>query len=82
MHTTVTSWQVIIALRDERGSYNVSKEGLNNAAIIALRDERGSYNQRCGRYADGNIIALRDERGSYNNADPQPLHVRYYSTTR
>jgi len=34
----------IIALRDERGSYNFLQVLVKNAFIIALRDERGSYN--------------------------------------
>ena len=34
----------IIALRDERGSYNAITLLLVVVGIIALRDERGSYN--------------------------------------
>ena len=35
----------IVALRDERGSYN--RTGADNSVkfIVALRDERGSYNR-------------------------------------
>ena len=34
----------IVALRDERGSYNPDFKALSRVAIVALRDERGSYN--------------------------------------
>ena len=34
----------IIALRDERGSYNWTAFWKKQDFIIALRDERGSYN--------------------------------------
>ena len=56
----------IIALRDERGSYNIVSEQYIPISIIALRDERGSYNRNDFRPSTYKIIALRDERGSYN----------------
>ena len=34
----------IIALRNEKGSYNAKSVILSNPAIIALRNEKGSYN--------------------------------------
>ncbi len=34
----------IVALRDERGSYNQHQERGGTDEIVALRDERGSYN--------------------------------------
>ena len=34
----------IIALRNEKGSYNERNEDSNLLAIIALRNEKGSYN--------------------------------------
>ena len=34
----------IVALRDERGSYNGVSKMDKTEAIVALRDERGSYN--------------------------------------
>ena len=56
----------IIALRNEKGSYNNSKGIVTVKVIIALRNEKGSYNlSRCR--CDGIwIIALRNEKGSYN----------------
>ena len=35
---------IIIALRNEKGSYNKSQEHLKEFRIIALRNEKGSYN--------------------------------------
>ena len=35
----------IIALRNEKGSYNLGLLDLNQPIIIALRNEKGSYNQ-------------------------------------
>ena len=34
----------IIALRNEKGSYNEIKEDIKIVNIIALRNEKGSYN--------------------------------------
>ena len=36
----------IIALRNEKGSYNSVQNALSDKAIIALRNEKGSYNYR------------------------------------
>ena len=36
--------RLIIALRNEKGSYNQSQEISNGRGIIALRNEKGSYN--------------------------------------
>ena len=35
----------IVALRNEKGSYNVTYVGLNELQIVALRNEKGSYNE-------------------------------------
>ena len=35
----------IIALRNEKGSYNYLVTTLDNIQIIALRNEKGSYNR-------------------------------------
>ena len=56
----------IIALRNEKGSYNVSLRVELIFKIIALRNEKGSYNT-CSLYScQIGIIALRNEKGSYN----------------
>ena len=56
----------IVALRNEKGSYNgvslVSYEGL----IVALRNEKGSYNPQDALQIIYIIVALRNEKGSYN----------------
>ena len=37
----------IVAIRGERGSYNVAAVHINRVGIVAIRGERGSYNRRC-----------------------------------
>ena len=34
----------IVALRNEKGSYNYNLKGLRQKYIVALRNEKGSYN--------------------------------------
>ena len=36
----------IVALRNEKGSYNVAFRATTKAIIVALRNEKGSYNYR------------------------------------
>ena len=36
----------IVALRNEKGSYNISTEQPKSTNIVALRNEKGSYNYR------------------------------------
>ena len=36
---------MIIALRNEKGSYNSTGPCFHSVAIIALRNEKGSYNE-------------------------------------
>ena len=35
----------IVALRNEKGSYNIPEVALQLAYIVALRNEKGSYNK-------------------------------------
>ena len=35
---------MIVALRNEKGSYNPSNNQKNKSRIVALRNEKGSYN--------------------------------------
>ena len=56
----------IIALRNEKGSYNVFFRCFGVRTIIALRNEKGSYNEVPVDYVEFLIIALRNEKGSYN----------------
>ena len=37
---------VIVAIRGERGSYNLEEVDLAERSIVAIRGERGSYNSR------------------------------------
>ena len=66
MKSVVNKLMPIVALRNEKGSYNgvslVSYEGL----IVALRNEKGSYNCNVSFKGDVRIVALRNEKGSYN----------------
>ena len=55
----------IIALRNEKGSYNLQHILSKMSYIIALRNEKGSYNQAILWQALKVIIALRNEKGSY-----------------
>ena len=66
MITSTCSWLYIIALRNEKGSYNLMAEEYSTDRIIALRNEKGSYNCSHRRLRVCLIIALRNEKGSYN----------------
>ena len=56
----------IIALRNEKGSYNCTIAFIQRIEIIALRNEKGSYNLSGLKQTRLKIIALRNEKGSYN----------------
>ena len=58
----------IIALRNEKGSYNKQDKNKIKIQIIALRNEKGSYNIKLADKIRMYIIALRNEKGSYNRA--------------
>ena len=72
----------IVALRDERGSYNRALVMAQSIRIVALRDERGSYNTINSFSCVISIVALRDERGSYNQSDDEKAMLWNCSTTR
>ena len=55
----------IIALRNEKGSYNRLRYIVDKREIIALRNEKGSYNNNFLLRFNVVIIALRNEKGSY-----------------
>ena len=55
----------IIALRNEKGSYNSGSSLCGGVCIIALRNEKGSYNYTNFFIEYVGIIALRNEKGSY-----------------
>ena len=56
----------IVALRNEKGSYNQRAATLSIKRIVALRNEKGSYNCNPEGSKLGPIVALRNEKGSYN----------------
>ena len=41
---TLLSLCVIVALRNEKGSYNLKDKNILVGEIVALRNEKGSYN--------------------------------------
>ena len=51
----------IVALRNEKGSYNPETEICTGFGIVALRNEKGSYNAFCRARRHGGIVALRNE---------------------
>ena len=57
---------IIVALRNEKGSYNRSTLANWIYSIVALRNEKGSYNRLGDLVAGVKIVALRNEKGSYN----------------
>ena len=56
----------IVALRNEKGSYNDMKRRYILKPIVALRNEKGSYNKGKELGWLEVIVALRNEKGSYN----------------
>ena len=56
----------IVALRNEKGSYNYSGGTFSVLCIVALRNEKGSYNSLLEHRKRNRIVALRNEKGSYN----------------
>ena len=66
-HKTVAA---IVALRNEKGSYNLLGKYTVSIRIVALRNEKGSYNVEGCSESVCHIVALRNEKGSYNNFAP------------
>ena len=56
----------IVALRNEKGSYNAFRPLWAINCIVALRNEKGSYNKARPMVSAPVIVALRNEKGSYN----------------
>ena len=56
----------IVALRNEKGSYNNTCKACQRRFIVALRNEKGSYNFKALPIIYASIVALRNEKGSYN----------------
>ena len=60
----------IVALRNEKGSYNITARSVSKRDIVALRNEKGSYNDLLVIGLLLVIVALRNEKGSYNMNKP------------
>ena len=67
----------IVALRNEKGSYNVNDKLVILRPIVALRNEKGSYNVRQRHVCVMLIVALRNEKGSYNKQFSQDAWHEY-----
>ena len=61
----ISRWS-IVALRNEKGSYNKFTPAVKLNLIVALRNEKGSYNPFSNLHQAVFIVALRNEKGSYN----------------
>ena len=66
MGMMVPKTTVIVALRNEKGSYNYVVPTIHQQFIVALRNEKGSYNTEIYVVFILRIVALRNEKGSYN----------------
>ena len=44
MYASSSKFSEIVALRNEKGSYNPKSEAFEHFVIVALRNEKGSYN--------------------------------------
>ena len=73
---------LIVALRNEKGSYNLLSTFQAAITIVALRNEKGSYNAAVGLLCVVRIVALRNEKGSYNEAQPTPEPPQHCSTAK
>ena len=62
-------YRLIVALRNEKGSYNAEVATTQRPDIVALRNEKGSYNIKSLNAMALIIVALRNEKGSYNIAN-------------
>ena len=62
--TDTTKPADIVALRNEKGSYNTGGSGQSGTTIVALRNEKGSYNPLMHPQAKIKIVALRNEKGA------------------
>ena len=70
----------IVALRNEKGSYNAGRGWQRGGAIVALRNEKGSYNTGPPEVACVSIVALRNEKGSYN-IERKAIGLKQYCST-
>ena len=68
---------LIVALRNEKGSYNYLGKYQNRYSIVALRNEKGSYNiNELRKLVDG-IVALRNEKDATLTCNSNLLSFLY-----
>ncbi len=72
----------IVALRNEKGSYNAGGGRPERFVIVALRNEKGSYNRLNLIFPPAMIVALRNEKGSYNRRDARRRKKKNCSTAK
>ena len=65
--------KTIVALRNEKGSYNLTCSRACPIRIVALRNEKGSYNTSLLIVTCSQIVALQNKKGSYNSLSGCPL---------
>ena len=64
---------LIVALRNEKGSYNELFIIILSGYIVALRNEKGSYNVEAGKEFNPNIVALRNEKDATSSCNSNLL---------
>ena len=67
----------IVALRNEKGSYNVSNRLVRHFRIVALRNEKGSYNHYHIHKTPLGIVALRNEKDATLTCNSNLLSFLY-----
>ena len=67
----------IVALRNEKGSYNTEAGACSGTTIVALRNEKGSYNFSPYRAHNSKIVALRNEKDATLTCNSNLLSFLY-----
>ena len=67
----------IVALRNEKGSYNREKTSRLVSVIVALRNEKGSYNGQHFTPQEIEIVALRNEKDATLTCNSNLLSFLY-----
>ena len=69
--------RLIVALRNEKGSYNHKNQLFRHACIVALRNEKGSYNFVRFMSLIVLIVALRNEKDATLTCNSNLLSFLY-----
>ena len=67
----------IVALRNEKGSYNTFLSSEATASIVALRNEKGSYNSDIQFNFSNVIVALRNKKDATLTCNSNLLSFLY-----